>query len=111
LKKRVVDGLMKDHLDQYFASGAELICGNARFIGPRTLQGALRDGGERRRTSERVFVIVGAHAAIRDIPGLADAKPMTHIEVLDLQRLPEHLLVLGGGYVGLEFGAGDAPVR
>jgi len=101
-KKRMVDGLMKDHLDQYYASGAELICGNARFIGPRTLQVALRDGGERTLTGERVFVNVGTHAAIPDIPGLADAKPMTHIEVLDLQRLPEHLLVLGGGYVGLE---------
>lgn len=93
---------MKTHLDQYHASGAELIWGNARFIGPRTLQVALRDGGERILTGERVFVNVGTHAAIPDIPGLADAKPMTHIEVLDLQRLPEHLIVLGGGYVGLE---------
>src|SRR5438874_13821760 len=100
--KRMVDGLMKAHLDQYHASGAELVCGNARFIGPRTLQVALRDGGERTLTGERVFVNVGTHAAIPDIPGLADAKPMTHIEALDLQRLPEHLLVLGGGYVGLE---------
>jgi hypothetical protein len=49
---------------------------------------ALRDGGERTLIGERVFVNVGTHAAIRDIPGLADAKPMTHIEVLDLQRLP-----------------------
>src|SRR6266478_1130022 len=53
--------------------------------------------------SDRVFVNVGTHAAIPEIPGLAEAKPMTHIEVLDLQRLPEHLIVLGGGYVGLEF--------
>src|SRR5437899_4250653 len=101
-KKKMVDGLMKAHLDQYHASGAELIWGNARFIGPRTLQVALRDGGERILTGERVFVNVGTHAAIPDIPGLADAKPMTHVEVLDLQRLPEHLIVLGGGYVGLE---------
>jgi len=101
-KKKMVDSLMKAHLDQYHASGAELIWGNARFIGPRTLQVALRDGGERILTGERVFVNVGTHAAIPDIPGLAEAKPMTHIEVLDLQRLPEHLIVLGGGYVGLE---------
>jgi pyruvate/2-oxoglutarate dehydrogenase complex dihydrolipoamide dehydrogenase (E3) component len=101
-KKKMVDGLMKAHLDQYHASGAELVWGNARFIGPRTLQVALRDGGERILTADRVFVNVGTHAAIPDIPGLADAKPMTHIEVLDLQRLPEHLIVLGGGYVGLE---------
>jgi pyruvate/2-oxoglutarate dehydrogenase complex dihydrolipoamide dehydrogenase (E3) component len=101
-KKEMVDHLIKVHLDQYHDSGAELICGNARFIGPRTLQVALRDGGERTVTGDRVFVNVGTHAAIPDIPGLADAKPMTHVEVLDLQRLPEHLIVLGGGYVGLE---------
>lgn len=101
-KKKMVDELMKVHLDQYRISGAELIWGNARFIGPRTLQVALRDGGQRTLIGERVFVNVGTHAAIPDIPGLANAKPMTHVEVLDLQRLPEHLIVLGGGYVGLE---------
>jgi pyruvate/2-oxoglutarate dehydrogenase complex dihydrolipoamide dehydrogenase (E3) component len=101
-KKKMVDELMKVHLDQYRTSGAELIWGNARFTGPRTLQVALREGGERTLIGERVFVNVGTHAAIPDIGGLAEAKPMTHIEVLDLQRLPEDLIVLGGGYVGLE---------
>jgi pyruvate/2-oxoglutarate dehydrogenase complex dihydrolipoamide dehydrogenase (E3) component len=101
-KRKMVDDLIKVHLDQYQASGAELICGNARFTGPRTLQVALRDGGERTLTAERVLVNVGTHAAIPDIPGLLEAKPLTHIEVLDLERLPEHLIVLGGGYVGLE---------
>src|SRR5205085_7074216 len=102
-KRKMVDDLIKVHLDQYQASGAELIWGNAQFTGPRTLQVALRDGGERTLTAERVFVNVGTQAAIPDIPGLADGKPMTHIEALDLERVPEHLVVLGGGYVGLEF--------
>jgi pyruvate/2-oxoglutarate dehydrogenase complex dihydrolipoamide dehydrogenase (E3) component len=53
-------------------------------------------------TADRVFVNVGTHATIPDTPGLREAKPMTHIEALDLQRRPEHLIVLGGGYVGLE---------
>jgi pyruvate/2-oxoglutarate dehydrogenase complex dihydrolipoamide dehydrogenase (E3) component len=101
-KKKMVDHLIEAHLDQYHASGAQLICGNARFVGSRTLHVALGDGGERTLIGERVFVNVGTHAAIPDIPGLADAKPMTHIELLDLQRLPEHLIVLGGGYVGME---------
>src|SRR5262249_32904989 len=43
------------------------------------------------------------HAAIPDVPGLRGAKPLTHVEALDLDRLPSHLIVLGGGYVGLEF--------
>jgi pyruvate/2-oxoglutarate dehydrogenase complex dihydrolipoamide dehydrogenase (E3) component len=102
-KRKMVDDLMKMQLGQYQASGAELIWGNARFTGPRTLQVALCDGGERTLAAERVFVNVGTHATIPAIPGLADAKPMTHVDALDLQRLPEHLIVLGGGYVGLEF--------
>ncbi len=49
------------------------------------------------------FSALGSRATIPDVPGLAAAQPMTHVEALDLERLPEHLIVLGGGYVGLEF--------
>jgi pyruvate/2-oxoglutarate dehydrogenase complex dihydrolipoamide dehydrogenase (E3) component len=49
-----------------------------------------------------VFVNLGTHATMLDTPGLRQAKPMTHIKALDLQRRPDHLIVLGGGYVGLE---------
>jgi pyruvate/2-oxoglutarate dehydrogenase complex dihydrolipoamide dehydrogenase (E3) component len=48
------------------------------------------------------FLNVGTHAAIPDVPGLKSARPLTHIEALDLDCLPSHLMVLGGGYVGLE---------
>src|SRR5262249_12953485 len=51
---------------------------------------------------DRVFLVLGSRATMPTMPGLAAAKPMTHIEALDLDRLPEHLIVLGGGYVGLE---------
>src|SRR5207302_764896 len=51
----------------------------------------------------RIFLDLGTHAAVPDIPGLADARPLTHVEALELDRLPEHLIVLGGGYVGVEF--------
>jgi pyruvate/2-oxoglutarate dehydrogenase complex dihydrolipoamide dehydrogenase (E3) component len=103
-KRKMVDNIVKIHLDQYHASGAELIFGEGKFVGPRTLQVLLRDGGERILTAEKVFVNVGTHATIPSIPGLSDAKPLTHVEALDLQRRPEHLIVLGGGYVGLEMG-------
>jgi pyruvate/2-oxoglutarate dehydrogenase complex dihydrolipoamide dehydrogenase (E3) component len=103
-KRKMVEDLVKLHLDEYHASGAELIFGEGRFIGPRTLQVALRDGGERTIAADRVFVNVGTHATIPDIPGLQDSKPLTHVEALDLERLPEHLIVMGGGYVGLELG-------
>jgi pyruvate/2-oxoglutarate dehydrogenase complex dihydrolipoamide dehydrogenase (E3) component len=101
-KRKMVDDLVKLHLDLYHASGAELILGDGQFIEQRTLKVALRDGGERTLTADRVFVNVGTHATVPDMPGLRDARPMTHIEALDLQRLPEHLIILGAGYVGLE---------
>jgi pyruvate/2-oxoglutarate dehydrogenase complex dihydrolipoamide dehydrogenase (E3) component len=101
-KRKMVDEIVKVHLGRYQASGAELILGDGRFIGPRTVAVALQNGGERTLTADRVFVNVGTRADIPDIPGLRDAKPMTHVEALELQRLPDHLIVLGGGYVGLE---------
>ncbi len=101
-KRKMVEGLIKLHLDLYHASGAELILGDGQFIEQRTLKVALRDGGERTLTADRVFVNVGTRAAVPDMPGLRAARPMTHIEALDLQRLPEHVIILGGGYVGLE---------
>jgi pyruvate/2-oxoglutarate dehydrogenase complex dihydrolipoamide dehydrogenase (E3) component len=102
-KRDMVDGLIAMHLDLYRASGAALIMGAGRFIAPKTLEVRLNDGGTTVLVGERVFLNLGTYATIPLIPGLADAKPMTNIELLELDRLPEHLLVLGGGYVGLEF--------
>src|SRR5580698_9435193 len=101
-KREMVEAIRQVHLDKYRATGGELIFGDCTFAAPRMVQVTLRDGGERTLTADRVFVNVGTHAAMPDIPGLREAKPMTHIEALDLQRRPEHLIVLGGGYVGLE---------
>jgi pyruvate/2-oxoglutarate dehydrogenase complex dihydrolipoamide dehydrogenase (E3) component len=108
-KREMVEGIIQVHLDKYRAAlnqdrGDELILGDGTFVSPRTLHVALHDGGERTLTAERLFVNVGTHATIPDIPGLREAKPMTHIEALDLRRRPDHLIVLGGGYVGLELG-------
>jgi len=101
-KRDMVAGLVELHLQLYRASGAELIMGSARFVGPRKLEVRLNDGGTRVLEGERVFVNVGTHATIPAVPGLADAGPLTNIEFLELDRLPQHLIVLGGGYVGLE---------
>src|SRR5262245_12614421 len=102
-KRDMVEGLVAMHLDQYRASGAELIMGAGRFVAPKTLEVRLNDGGTRVLTGDRVFLNLGTHATIPRVPGLADAGPMTNIELLEVDRLPEHLVVLGGGYVGLEF--------
>jgi pyruvate/2-oxoglutarate dehydrogenase complex dihydrolipoamide dehydrogenase (E3) component len=101
-KRAMVDGLRQLHLDRYRASGAELIMGEARFTGERTVDVELAGGDTRRLSGTRVFLDLGTHAAMPDLPGLAAARPMTHVELLDLDRLPEHLVIMGGGYVGLE---------
>jgi pyruvate/2-oxoglutarate dehydrogenase complex dihydrolipoamide dehydrogenase (E3) component len=101
-KRQMVEGLHQMHVDRTTASGAELIMGNARFVAPRTVEIDLNGGGRRTLFGDRVFLDLGSRAAIPELPGLAAANPMTHVELLDLDRLPEHLIVLGGGYVGLE---------
>jgi pyruvate/2-oxoglutarate dehydrogenase complex dihydrolipoamide dehydrogenase (E3) component len=102
-KREMVEGLVALHLDLYHKSGAELIMGDGRFLAPKTLEVRLRDGGTRVLMGERVFLNLGTRATVPPIAGLADARPMTNIELLELDRLPAHLIVLGGGYVGLEF--------
>jgi pyruvate/2-oxoglutarate dehydrogenase complex dihydrolipoamide dehydrogenase (E3) component len=101
-KRDMVDGLIAMHLDNYKASGAELIMGTGRFIASKTIEVTLNDGGTRVLTGDRVALNLGTHATIPDIPGLAAAEPLTNIEALELDRLPDHLVVIGGGYVGLE---------
>jgi pyruvate/2-oxoglutarate dehydrogenase complex dihydrolipoamide dehydrogenase (E3) component len=101
-KRAMVDGLIALHVDIYKASGAELIMGTGRFTAPKTIEVNLNDGGTRVLTGDRVILNLGTHATIPDIPGLAAAKPLTNIETLELDRLPDHLVVIGGGYVGLE---------
>jgi pyruvate/2-oxoglutarate dehydrogenase complex dihydrolipoamide dehydrogenase (E3) component len=101
-KRSMVEDLIKVHLARYEASGVELIMGLARFVAPKTVAIDLRDGGTRTLAAERIVLSVGTRATIPDVPGLIDARPMTHVEALDLDRVPEHLIVLGGGYVGLE---------
>jgi pyruvate/2-oxoglutarate dehydrogenase complex dihydrolipoamide dehydrogenase (E3) component len=101
-KRDMVDGLIAMHLQNYKASGAELIMGAGRFVAPKTLEVRLNDGGTRLLSGDQVFLNVGTHPAIPSVPGLEAAGPLTNIEALDLDYLPAHLMVLGGGYAGLE---------
>jgi pyruvate/2-oxoglutarate dehydrogenase complex dihydrolipoamide dehydrogenase (E3) component len=101
-KRKMVEGEVAFHLEAYRASGAELIMGQARFAAPKTVEVALNGGGTRMLSGDRVFLNLGTRPFVPPIPGLA-ATAMTNIELLELDRLPERLVVLGGGYVGLEF--------
>src|SRR5713101_7460204 len=103
-KRDMVDRQIAAHLENYKSSGAELIMGTGSFVAPKTLEVRLDDGGTRVLAGDQVFLNLGTHAAIPSVPGLEAARPLTHIEALELDYLPPHLIVLGGGYVGLELG-------
>ncbi len=100
-KRKMVDGIVALNVNAYRESGAELVKGQGRFVGPRTIE-VTADDGTRTLRGEVVVICTGSRARIDPIPGLAESRPMTHIEALELDRVPKHLLVLGGGYVGLE---------
>ncbi len=101
-KADMVNREIELHLQNFRTTGAELIMGSGRFVAPRTIEVHLNDGGARVLTGTNVFLNTGSHAAVPDIPGLKEARPLTHLEALELDYLPSHIIVLGGGYVGLE---------
>jgi pyruvate/2-oxoglutarate dehydrogenase complex dihydrolipoamide dehydrogenase (E3) component len=101
-KRKMVAGLVDIHVANFKASGAELIMGSAKFVGPKTLEVSLNEGGTRIVQGEKIVIGTGTRATIANVPGLRESNPLTHIETLELDHLPQHLIVLGGGYVGLE---------
>jgi pyruvate/2-oxoglutarate dehydrogenase complex dihydrolipoamide dehydrogenase (E3) component len=101
-KRDMVEREIAAHTAPFKSSGAELVMGSGNFVAPKTLEVQLNDGGTRRLIGDKVFIDVGSRAAVPSIPGLAEAQPLTHIEALDLDYAPSHLIVLGAGYVGLE---------
>jgi pyruvate/2-oxoglutarate dehydrogenase complex dihydrolipoamide dehydrogenase (E3) component len=102
-KRKMVRELVDIHLRNFESSGAHLICGHGRFIGPGLIHVDLQEGGTRQVRGKRVVIGTGTRAAVEVIPGLKEAKPLTHVEALELDVLPDHIIVLGGGFIGLEF--------
>jgi pyruvate/2-oxoglutarate dehydrogenase complex dihydrolipoamide dehydrogenase (E3) component len=100
-KQAVVDAMRAMNLEQFRASGMELVIGPARFVRPRRVL-VRSDRGQRVLQGERVVIDLGSVPAIPNIPGLAESEPLTSDTLLDLERLPARLLVLGGSYVGVE---------
>ncbi|HEY1610502.1 MAG TPA: FAD-dependent oxidoreductase, partial [Paraburkholderia sp.] len=100
--KGVVDSLVEVNLNGFKAAGFDLVLGNGRFIAPRTIEVQLNDGGVRVLEGERVYINTGTHADVPLVPGLREAQPLTHVEALQIETVPSHLIVIGGGYIGLE---------
>lgn len=82
----------------------DLFMGEARFAGPRELEVALNGDGSVRLSADRIFINTGTRPAVPPVEGLEDVPFLDNRSVMELDEVPEHLLVLGGGYVGLEFG-------
>jgi pyruvate/2-oxoglutarate dehydrogenase complex dihydrolipoamide dehydrogenase (E3) component len=101
-KRKMVVGLNEMYMENYRKTGAEFICATGRFVAPKTVEAVLPDGRTRQLRGTNVIVSTGTRASLEPVPGLAEAQPLTHIEALELGEVPEHLLVIGGGYVGVE---------
>jgi pyruvate/2-oxoglutarate dehydrogenase complex dihydrolipoamide dehydrogenase (E3) component len=101
-KREMVERQVTKHLQIYRTSGAELIMGSGHFLAPKTLEVKPNDGDTRVLTADKIFLNVGTHAAVPNVPGLQATYPLTHVEALELDYVPRHLIVIGGGYSGLE---------
>src|SRR3984893_10470131 len=110
-KRKMVAGLNEMYMENYRKTGAEFILGTGRFVAPRTVEATLLDGSTRQLRGTNVIVSTGTRASLEPIPGLAEAQPLTHIEALELGQVPEHLLVIGGGYNRSRAFAGHAAIR
>lgn len=102
-KESVVGGMVEAHRTMFTDSGMDFIMGTARFVAPRTVEIATSTGETRRVRGRDVVVNTGTTPALPDLPGLPEADVWTSETILRLDRLPDTLLILGGGYVGCEF--------
>ncbi len=102
-RRAVVAGLVQRNQANFDNSGMTLVLGEARFVGPRQVEVRLAQGGVRQLTGDKMFINLGTRPALVPLPGLAESKPLTSETIQELDRLPEHLIVLGGGYIGCEF--------
>ncbi|MGC5007740.1 dihydrolipoyl dehydrogenase family protein [Streptomyces sp. DT203] len=99
----VVEGMVAINHKQFLDSGMDFILGQAHFTGERTVEVALNEGGTRLLRGTETVINTGAEPRVPDIPGLLGARPLTSETLLRLERLPAHLVIVGGGTVGLEF--------
>jgi pyruvate/2-oxoglutarate dehydrogenase complex dihydrolipoamide dehydrogenase (E3) component len=104
-KQAVVDTFRDGGLRGIEATkGLDLLRGEASFTGPRALEVRMNDGGRRTISAKKIFINTGGRPATPTIAGLENVSYLDSTSIMELDQLPEHLLVMGGGYIGLEFG-------
>jgi pyruvate/2-oxoglutarate dehydrogenase complex dihydrolipoamide dehydrogenase (E3) component len=103
-RKRAIVSTQRQSREKRLANAqVELIRGEASFTAPRQLRVALHGGGERQLSAAQIFIDAGTHSATPAIEGLDTVSHLDNESIMELDHVPEHLLVLGGGYIGLEF--------
>ncbi len=84
--------------------GLDLLIGEARFIGPKTVEVRLGNGETRQLIADKIFINIGARPSMPSLSGMDKVPVLDSTSIMELDVVPEHLLVIGGGYIGLEFG-------
>jgi pyruvate/2-oxoglutarate dehydrogenase complex dihydrolipoamide dehydrogenase (E3) component len=102
-KRAIVSTQRQSREKRLVNARVELIRGEASFTAPRQLRVALHGGGERQLSAAQIFIDTGTHSATPAIEGLDTVSHLDNESIMELDHVPEHLLVLGGGYIGLEF--------
>jgi pyruvate/2-oxoglutarate dehydrogenase complex dihydrolipoamide dehydrogenase (E3) component len=103
-KRSVVQSMRSMNFNNLHSSLEDnLIIGTARFVAPKTIEVTTTEGKARLLTAERLFINTGTRPFIPSISGLKETGFLTSESIMELEQLPEHLIVLGSGYIGLEF--------
>ncbi len=103
-KRAMVAGARENYASRLAHDGLDLIEGEARFTAAKQVEVALTDGGTRQLSATVVVIDGGTRPRPLEIPGAQDVSVLDSTSIMELDELPEHLIVLGGGYIGLEFG-------
>jgi pyruvate/2-oxoglutarate dehydrogenase complex dihydrolipoamide dehydrogenase (E3) component len=103
-KRAMVAGARENYASRLAQEGLELISGEAHFTGPKTLDVALSNDGTRQISAPVIVIDAGTRPRPLEIPGVDEVSVLDSTSIMELEELPEHLIILGGGYIGLEFG-------
>lgn len=102
-KEDMIDGLMTMHNGNFKKTGVEIIWGDGKFVAPKRIEVTDNAGNKRVLQADVAIICTGSRAKISDVSGLKEAAPLTHVEALELEEVPDHLIIIGAGYIGLEF--------
>jgi pyruvate/2-oxoglutarate dehydrogenase complex dihydrolipoamide dehydrogenase (E3) component len=103
-KRAMVAGARENYASRLAQDGLDLIEGEAHFTAPNTIEVALTDGGTRQVSAPVIVIDAGTRPRRPAVEGADDVPMLDSTSIMELDAVPEHLIILGGGYIGLEFG-------